>query len=127
MVKDRQEKEHLAAELNAIHNQTKVVHMITTENKKRLWKLLRKFFSKKQLSHSHIKEHYEYIDQGFTDEDFHDRSTPPLPAHEPTTNLLRIHLRKLLDESEATSPTVKPSKENPLSRKCDEPGLNIPS
>ena len=43
MAEDRQEKEHLAAKLNAIHNRTKVVHMITTQNKKRLWKLLRIF------------------------------------------------------------------------------------
>ena len=63
MAKDRQEKEHLAAELNAIHNRTKVVHMITAENKKRLWKLLRKFFSKKQLSQAHLQELYKYIDQ----------------------------------------------------------------
>ena len=90
MAKDHQEKEHLAAELNAIHNRTKVVHMITTENKKHLWKLLRKFFSKKQLSNSHLQELYQYIDQGFTAEDYQDRSTPPLPAREPTTNLLRI-------------------------------------
>ena len=43
MAEDRQEKEHLGAKLNAIHNRTKVVHMITTQNKKRLWKLLRIF------------------------------------------------------------------------------------
>ena len=46
MAEDRQEKENLAVELNAIHNRTKVVHMITTENKKRLWKLLRNIFLK---------------------------------------------------------------------------------
>ena len=83
--------------------------MITTENKKRLWKLLQKFFSKKQLSNSHLQELYQYIDQGFTAEDYQDRSTPPLPAREPTTNLLRIYLRNFIDESEATSPTIKPS------------------
>ena len=125
MAKDHQEKKHLAAKHDVFT--TKVVHMITAENKKRLWKLLQKFFSKKQLSKSHLQELYQYIDQGFTDEYFHDRSTPPLPAHEPSTNLLRIQLHKLLDESEATSPTVKPSEENPLSCKCDEAGPNIPS
>ena len=62
--------------------------MITAENKKRLWKLLRKFFSKKQLSQAHLQELYKYIDQGFTAKDFQDRITPPLPAREPTTNLL---------------------------------------
>ena len=87
MAKDRREKEHLAAELNAINNRTKVVHMITAKNKKHLWKLLRKFFSKKQLSNSDLKELYEYIDQGFSAEDFQDHITPPLPAREPTTDL----------------------------------------
>ena len=127
MVKDRQEKEHLAAELNAIHNRTKVVHMITVENKKRLWKLLRKFFSKKQLSNSHLKELYEYIDQGFSVEDFQDRITLPLPAREPTMNLLQIQLRKLLNESEATFPTEKPAEGNTLSRKSQEADPNVPS
>ena len=101
--------------------------MITAENKKRLWKLLRKFFSKKQLSNSHLKELYEYIDQGFSAEDFQDRITPPLPAHEPTTNLLRFQLCKLLDESEATSPTEKPAEGNVLSRKNCHTDPNMPS
>ena len=105
MSEDRHEKEHLAAELNALHNRTKVVHMITTGNKKPLWKLLQKFFSKKLLSHSHLQELYKYIDQGFTAEDFQDRITPPLPAREPTTNVLRLQLRNVLDKLEATSPT----------------------
>ena len=94
--------------------------MITTENKKHLWKLLRKFFSKKQLSHSHIQELYKYIDQGFPAEDFQDRITPPLPAREPTTNLLRIQLHKLLNDSEATSPTEKSSLEGSVVAADDE-------
>ena len=90
MAGDCQEKENLHAKLNAIHNETKVVHMITAENKKRLWKLLQKFFSMKQLSHSHLKELYEYIDQGFSAEDFQDRITLTFLDREPTTNLLWI-------------------------------------
>ena len=86
MAEDHREKEHLATELNAINNRMKIVQMITTENKKHLWKLLRKFFSKKQLLDSDLKELYEYIDQGFSAEDFQDRITPPLPAREPTTD-----------------------------------------
>ena len=86
MAKDHQEKKHLAAKHDVFT--TKVVHMITAENKKRLWKLLQKFFSKKKLNNSHLQELYEYIDQGFIDEDFHGCSTPPLLAREPTTNLL---------------------------------------
>ena len=58
MAEDHQEKEHLAVEINVIHNQTKVVHMITAENKKHLWKLLQKYFSRKQLSNSHLQELY---------------------------------------------------------------------
>ena len=103
MVEDRREKEHLATELNAINNRTKVVHMITAGNKKCLWKLLLKFFSKKQLNNLDLKEHYEYIDKGFSAEESQDCVTPPLPAHEPTTDLLWFQLRKLLNESEAMS------------------------
>ena len=101
--------------------------MITAENKKRIWKLLRKFFSKKQLSQAHLQELYKYIDQGFTAKDFQDRITPPLPAREPTTNLLRIQLCKMLDESEATSPTEKPTEENVLSRKIQHVHPSMPS
>lgn len=99
IAEDRREKEHLAAKLNSINNRMKVVHMITAENKKRLWKLLRKFFSKKQLLNSNLKELYEYIDQGFSNENFQDCITPPLTARQPTTVLLRFQLHKLLDES----------------------------
>ena len=109
MAEDRQEKEYLATELNAINNRTKVMHMFMTENKKRLWKLLRKFFSKKQLKDADLKELYAYIDKGLTLEDYQPCSTPPLPARDPTTNLLCINLRKLLEESDATSPTTKNS------------------
>ena len=60
MAKDSQEKQHLAAELNAINNRTEVVHMTTAGKKKRLWKLHQKLFSKKQLSNSDLKQLYEY-------------------------------------------------------------------
>ena len=127
MAEDHQEKEHLTIELNAINNQTKVVRMVTDENKKRLWQLLQKFFSKKQLSNSDLKELYEYINQGFSAEDFQDHFTPPLPAREPITNLLRFQLRKLLDELEAPSPTEKPAEGNVLSRKNQHADPNMPS
>jgi len=68
MAKDHQEKNYLAAKHDVFT--TKIVHTITAENKKRLWKLLQKFFSKKQLNNSHLQELYEYIDHGFIDEDF---------------------------------------------------------
>ena len=77
--------------------------------------MLRKFFTKKQLLNVNLQELYDYIDKGFTLEDFQDR-TPSLPAREPTTDLLHLRLRKLLDESEATSPTEKPTEGNVQSR-----------
>jgi hypothetical protein len=124
---DRQEKEHLAAELNAINNRTRITHLIAAENKKRLWKLLQKFFSKKQLRDADLKELYAYIDKGLSVEDYQPRSTPPLPVREPTTDLLHINLRKLLEESEATSPTEKQAEGNVLSRLTEEVDPNLPS
>ena len=97
------------------------------ENRKRLWKFLRKFFSKKQLSNSSLKELYKYIDEGFSAKDFQYHITPPLVAREPTTNLLWFQLRKLLEESEATSPTKKPAEANVLSRKNQQANPNVPS
>ena len=47
IAEDRQEKEHLTGELNATNNRTRIAHLIVAKNKKRLWKLLHKFFSKK--------------------------------------------------------------------------------
>jgi hypothetical protein len=127
IAEDRQEKEHLAAELNAINNRTRIMHLIAAENKKRLWKLLRKFFSKKQLRDADLKELYAYIDKGLSVEDYQPRSTPPLPVREPTTDLLHINLCKLLEESEATSPTEKQAEGNVLSRLTQEVDPNLPS
>ena len=104
---DRREKEHLASELNTINNRTRVMHLIADENKKRLRKLLRKFFTEKQLLQVDLQELYDYIDKGFSVEDFQD-ITSTLPPREPITDHLRLRLRRLLDESEATSPTEKP-------------------
>jgi hypothetical protein len=127
IAEDRREKEHLASELNALNNRTRIMHLIADENKKRLWKLLRKFFTEKQLLNVNLQELYDYIDKGFTVEDFQDRSTPPLPIREPTTDLLHLKLRKLLDESEATSPTEKPTEGNVLSRVPPVATPHIPS
>ena len=127
IAEDRQEKEHLAAEMNVIHNRTRITHLIAAENKKRLWKLLWKFFSKKQLKDADLKELYECIYKGLTVEDYQPRSTPPLPARQPTTNLLCINLRKLLEESEATSRTGTPAEANVLSRLTQEANPNVPS
>ena len=69
IAEDRREKEHLAAELNAINNRTCITYMIADENKKRLRKLLRKFFTKKQLLDADPKELYEYIDKGLSVDD----------------------------------------------------------
>ena len=104
---DRREKEHLASELNAINNRTRVMHLIADENKKRLWKLLRKFFTEKQLLQVDLQELYDYIDNDFSVEDFQD-ITSTLPPREPIHDRLHLKLRRLLDESEATSPTEKP-------------------
>lgn len=38
--------------------------------------------------------------------DLQQRITPPLPTRAPSTDFLKLKLQKLLDESEATSPTV---------------------
>ena len=58
------------------------MHLIADENKKRLWKLLCKFFTEKQLLNANLQELYDYIDKGFTNADFQDRSTPPLPSRD---------------------------------------------
>jgi hypothetical protein len=52
---------------------------------------------------------------------------PPLPTREPTTDLLHLKLRKLLDESKATSPTEKPTEGNVLSRVPPVATPHIPS
>ena len=70
IAEDRQDKGHLAAKLNAINNQKRITRLIADENKKRLWKLLWKFFSKKQLLDTDLKELYEYIDKGLSVEDY---------------------------------------------------------
>jgi hypothetical protein len=127
IAEDRRKKEHLASELNVLNNRTRIIYLIADENKKRLWKLLRKFFSEKQLLNIHLQELYDYIDKGFTVEDFQDQSTPPLLVREPTTDLLHLKLRKLLDESEATSPTEKPTEGNVLSRVPPVAPPHIPS
>ena len=101
------------------------MHMIIAVNKKRLSKFLHKFFPNKQLSHSHLQELYEFIDQGFTTEDFQKFTSES--AREPTTNLLQNQLRKLLNELEATSQTVKPVEEDPLSRETNEADPNVSS
>lgn len=103
------------------------MHLIADENKKRLWKLLRKFFIEKQLLNVNLQELYDYIDKGFTIKDFQEWNTPPLPAREPTTDLLHLKLRKMLEESEATSPTEKPTKGNVLSRVPPVVGPHVPS
>ena len=77
--------------------------------------MLRKFFTEKQLLNVNLQELYDYIDKGFTIDYFQERSTPPLPGREPTTDLLHLKLRKLLEESEATSPTEKLAEGNALS------------
>ena len=120
-------KEHLASELNAINNRTRIMHLIADENKKRLSKMLRKFFTEKQLLNVNLQELYDYIDKDVTINDFQDRSTPPPPSHEPTTDLLHLKLRKLLEESEATSPMEKPTEGNVLSRVPHVSAPNMPS
>lgn len=54
MEDDRKEKEHLVNELNRIENKAHLTYLIDSENKHRLWKLLRKFYSKKKLSKAEI-------------------------------------------------------------------------
>jgi hypothetical protein len=127
IAEDRLEKEHLATELNAIKNRTRITHLIADENKKRLWNILRKFFSKKQLWDSDLKELYDYIDKGLSVEDYQPRSAPPLHARAPTTYLLHITLHKIIEESEATSPIEKPAEGNVLSRMTQVANPNVPS
>ena len=91
------------------------MHLIADENKKRLWKLLHKFFTEKQLLNVNLQELYDYIDKGFSLEDFQDK-TSSLPPREPTTDRLHLRLCRLLDESEATSPIEKPTEGNVQSR-----------
>lgn len=99
MADDQKEKEHLAAELNALNNRTRLLHLIADENKKHLWKLLRKFFSEKKLTHADIQKIYDYIDVPFMVEALQQRSTPPLPTRAPSTDFLQLTLQKLLAES----------------------------
>ena len=127
IAEDQCEKEHLTSELNAINNRTRIMHLIADENKKRLWKLIRKVFTEKQLMNVNLQELYDYIDKGFTIEDYQDRITPPLPGREPTTGLLHLKLRKLLEESEATSLTMKPAKGNLLSHVLHVAAPDMPS
>jgi hypothetical protein len=89
IAEDRRKKELLASQLNEINNRTRLVHLITDENKKRLWKLLQKFFSTKQLSNANLSELYDYLDKGFTAEDLQDCSFS-LPPREPLTDTLRL-------------------------------------
>ena len=103
------------------------MRLIADENKKRLWKLLRKFFTEKQLLNVNLQELYDYIDKGFTIDDFQDRITHPLPSREPTTDLLHLKLCELLEESKATSPTEKPTEGNVLSRVPHVAAPNMPS
>ena len=70
----------------------------------------------KQLLDADLKELHEYIYKGISVEYYQPHSTPPLRAREPTTGLLHINLRKLIEESEATTPTEKPAEGNMLSR-----------
>ena len=58
---------------------------------------------------------------------FQDRSTPPLPARARTTDLLHIKLRKIFEESEATSPMEKLTEGNVFSRVSQEVDPKVPS
>lgn len=60
------------------------------------------------MSNANLSELYDYLDKGFTAEDLQDCSFS-LPSHEPLTDTLRLKLRCILDESEATSPPEKPA------------------
>lgn len=112
MDQDRKEKEHLAHELNGIHNQSRLIHMILHEDKHHSWKLLRKFFSKKKLKKARIHETYDFMDLPLTADDLRQHCTPSLPTRAPTTDSLRFNIDAILiDESEAMSPTFQ-SEEN---------------
>jgi hypothetical protein len=126
IAEDRHEKELLTSQLNAINNRTRLVHLITDENKKRLWKLLRKFFSTKQLNNANLSELYDYLDKGFTAEDLQDCSFS-LPPREPLTDTLRLKLRRMLDESEATSPPEKPAAVKSMKQVLPSDSIHIPS
>ena len=89
--------------------------------------MLHKFLTEKQLLNVNLQELYDYIDKGFTIDDFQDRSTPPIPGRGPTTDLLHLKLRKLLEESGATSLTEKPTEGNVISRVPHVATPNIPS
>ena len=67
------------------------------------------------------------MNNGFSIEDFQDRSTPPLPGREPTIDLLHLMLHKLLEEFEATSPKEKPTEGNVLPRVPRVAAPNMPS
>ena len=89
--------------------------------------MLRKFFTEKQLLNVNLQELYDYIDKGFTIDDFQEWSTPSLPGREPTTDLLHLKLRKQIEECKATSPIEKPTEGNVLSRVPHVATQNMPS
>lgn len=54
-----------------------------------------------------IYETYDFMDLPLVTDDVRQRSTPTLPARAPTTYLIRFNLQDIIDESEATSPSVR--------------------
>ena len=98
---------------------------MTDENKKRLWKLLRNFFSTRQLEHANLSELYDYLDKGFTADDLKDCKFS-LPPREALTDTLRLKLRRILDESEVTSPPEKPAAAKSLKQVLQGAPVTIP-
>lgn len=73
-----------------------------------MWKLLRKFLSKKNLRKAGILENYNLINLPSDVENRQHRSTPPFLTKSSTIDLILCSEDDVMIESKATSPTYKP-------------------
>lgn len=95
------------------------------EDKGRSWKLLRKFFTRKQLKKVGIMEKYDCIDLPSNVDDRRQRINPPPPMKSNMTDLVILNDGDILGESQATSLTFQPREEMFIKKKIVGPSKPV--
>jgi hypothetical protein len=97
---DRKEKVEMMTEINLLHNYARQALLYEKEQKKHSWTLLRKHYSRKQLSAKGIEKYYDYLEM-FEVPRIR-RQTPVLPQCSASTDLLFVEPDDVLEDTTCT-------------------------
>jgi hypothetical protein len=97
---DRKEKLEMMTEINLLHNYARQALLYEKEQKKRSWTLLRKHYSRKQLSAKGIEKEYDYLE--LFEVPRIRRQTPVLPQRSTSTDLLFVEPDDELEDTAGT-------------------------